>query len=247
MFFSSSVMMTVNCSDFTRLVGKKTGGWLETYLVVAWTSNVFFCSKYMKNMWEFVSLFVLFHHTLLPPPTISPSGQICIGQEDTHKKNLNLLGYKMLDESGTEWVEGGAAKLTVLSSLFCDVCWWCETVWDWVSENTTCAVQDCHVPVLLSPRSRLDCLWKINDYKDSYEGLGGHPYHTECVSQLVDHFKAIKNFCEKSGNRPNNSKGHHATFLTYGGQMVAGKRAIGSNIIWKIFCFPLLFSIDRFF
>ena len=40
---------------------------------------------------------------------------------------------------------------------------------------------------------------------------------------------------------------HHATFLTYGGQMVAGKRAIGSNIIQKIFCFPLFFSIDRFF
>ena len=30
------------------------------------------------------------------------------------------------------------------------------------------------------------------------------------------------------------------------GQIVARKRAIGSNIIWKIFCFPLLFSIDRF-
>ena len=46
---------------------------------------------------------------------------------------------------------------------------------------------------LLSPRSRLDCLWKINDYKDSsYEVLGRDPYHTECVSQLVDHFKAIK-------------------------------------------------------
>ena len=39
---------------------------------------------------------------------------------------------------------------------------------------------------------------------------------------------------------------HHAKFLTYWGQIVARKRAIGSNIFWKIFCFPLLFSIDRF-
>ena len=39
---------------------------------------------------------------------------------------------------------------------------------------------------------------------------------------------------------------HHATFLSYGAQIVARKRAIGSNIIWQIFCFPLLLSIDRF-
>ena len=65
-----------------------------------------------------------------------------------------------------------------------------------------------HVTALLSPRSRLDCLWKINDYKDSsYEVLGRDPYHTECVSQLVDHFKAIKQFSEKTGNQPNLSKG----------------------------------------
>ena len=35
----------------------------------------------------------------------------------------------------------------------------------------------------------------------------GHPYHTECVSQLVDHFKAIKKSYEKTGNVPNLSKG----------------------------------------
>ena len=69
-----------------------------------------------------------------------------------------------------------------------------------MSENTTCD--------FLSPRSRLDCLWKINDYKDSSdEVLGGDPYHRECVSQLVDHFKAIKKFNEKTGNRPNLSRG----------------------------------------
>ena len=40
-----------------------------------------------------------------------------------------------------------------------------------------------------------------------YEGLGGHPYHTECVSQPVDNLKAIKKICEKNGNVPNLSKG----------------------------------------
>ena len=65
-----------------------------------------------------------------------------------------------------------------------------------------------HVTAFLSPRYRLHCLWKINEYKDSsYEVLGGDPYHTECVSQLVDHFKAINKFSEKTGNRPNLSKG----------------------------------------
>ena len=45
-----------------------------------------------------------------------------------------------------------------------------------------------------------------------YEGLGGHSYHTECVSQLVDHYKAIKKLCEKNGNRPNLSKGGGGPF-----------------------------------
>ena len=39
---------------------------------------------------------------------------------------------------------------------------------------------------------------------------------------------------------------HHAVFLTNGRQIVAKRWAIGSNIIWQIFWFPLLFSIDRF-
>ena len=54
------------------------------------------------------------------------------------------------------------------------------------------------------------CNWYFDFNKglcNQYEGVGGHPYHTECVSQLVDHFKAIKKICEKTGNRPNLSKG----------------------------------------
>ena len=37
--------------------------------------------------------------------------------------------------------------------------------------------------------------------------MGRHPYHTKCVSQLVDYFKAIKNVQKKTGNVPNLIKG----------------------------------------
>ena len=44
------------------------------------------------------------------------------------------------------------------------------------------------------------CNWYFDLNKglcNQCEGLGGHPYHTECVSQLVDHFKAIKKKLKK--------------------------------------------------
>ena len=70
-------------------------------------------------MWKFVSLFVLFHHTLLPLPAISPSGQICIGQEDTHKIKFKLgEGIKC-------WMKVGQSEgRGVQHSLFCLVCWY---------------------------------------------------------------------------------------------------------------------------